>query len=276
MEIPLIIDNEKTNYIISSQGEIINKKTNKILNGTIRNGYKMVKLTINGEKKDYLVHRLVAQSFLPNSNNFPQVNHKDKNRLNNKVENLEWISVEENIKHRGKTKNYYSKKEKQEIVFTEDWKQYKNSNYWISKNGQCYNSKTKRFLTPTENGKYLKYCLCSEGKKFSILAHKMVYIAFYGDYDESKQINHIDGNTLNNNIDNLELITRSENMIHSYYSLSKNIIQIGQYDLNGVLIKVFPSLSEAARAVNGSSGAISKVCNGKAKTHKNFIWKKIV
>lgn len=60
----------------------------------------MVKLTINGKKKDYLVHRLVALTFLDNPFNLPQVNHKDKNKLNNSVSNLEWISIKDNMIHR--------------------------------------------------------------------------------------------------------------------------------------------------------------------------------
>ena len=46
-----------------------------------------------------LVHRLIAQSFIPNPRNFPEVNHKDSNKLNNKIENLEWVSSKENKKH---------------------------------------------------------------------------------------------------------------------------------------------------------------------------------
>ena len=71
MFIPLIIDGIKTHYLISPKGEIKNCKTDKILKGTIRSNYLMVKLTINHTKKDYLVHRLVAMMFLPNPLNLP-------------------------------------------------------------------------------------------------------------------------------------------------------------------------------------------------------------
>jgi len=63
------------------------------LTGSIYNtGYKMVRLTINGKRKGYAIHRLVAQTFLDNSKNLPIVNHKDGDKTNNKVENLEWVT----------------------------------------------------------------------------------------------------------------------------------------------------------------------------------------
>jgi hypothetical protein len=97
---PLIINNIKTNYLIDENGNIYNKKTKKFLNGSIKkNGYKSVKLTIDGIKKDYLVHRLVALTYLENPDNFPQVNHKDRNKLNNNITNLEWINASDNISH---------------------------------------------------------------------------------------------------------------------------------------------------------------------------------
>lgn len=274
---PLIIDKNITNYLISDTGEIKNTKTNKILKGTIRNGYQMVKLTIEGNKKDYLVHRLVAITFLDNPLNLPQVNHKDKNKLNNTISNLEWISIKDNMIHRSENiKINRTINKRQEIILNEHWRQYKNSNYWISDLGECYNVKTKKILLPIKVGQYYKYCLSINGEKTSHLIHKLVYSLFNEDYDEQKQINHIDGNKNNNSLKNLELVTSSENMIHSYYKLNNNIIKIGQYDLQGNLIKIFDSMSIAANAVNGSISGISQVCANKAKTHKGFIWKKIV
>lgn len=55
-------------------------------------GYKMIDLRMNGKRKRVYVHRLVAQAFIPNPNNLPQVNHKDENKLNNFVDNLEWCT----------------------------------------------------------------------------------------------------------------------------------------------------------------------------------------
>ena len=59
--------------------------------------YEAVTLSKDGKSKTYSVHRLVAQAFLPNPENLPEVNHKDENSLNNRVENLEWCTHQYNI-----------------------------------------------------------------------------------------------------------------------------------------------------------------------------------
>lgn len=64
-----------------------------------KNGYLVVNLSKNGKRKGFLVHRLVASSFVPNKNNLPQVNHIDENKKNNSAENLEWCSCAYNLSY---------------------------------------------------------------------------------------------------------------------------------------------------------------------------------
>lgn len=81
--------NDYNNYLISNTGKVKNNKTNKILKGQIdKDGYACVNL--KGKVKR--IHRLVATEFIKNDKNLPQVNHKDENKLNNNVENLEWCT----------------------------------------------------------------------------------------------------------------------------------------------------------------------------------------
>lgn len=72
--------------------------------GITSRGYAEVQLWKDGIKKYYLVHRLVGQAFLPNPEKLPQVNHKDENKQNNNVDNLEFCSVSYNNTYNGKAK----------------------------------------------------------------------------------------------------------------------------------------------------------------------------
>lgn len=86
-------------YKITKDGNVINKTTGKIKSFYIsNNGYKRVSLWIDGKQKKMSIHRLVALTYIPNPNNLPQINHKDGNKLNNNVDNLEWCNQEHNTK----------------------------------------------------------------------------------------------------------------------------------------------------------------------------------
>lgn len=83
-------------YNITKNGEVINNNTNRVLKPQL-NGKGYYRVSIGG--KLMFVHRLVAQKYIPNPENKAQVNHKDGNKLNNNVKNLEWVENIENRKH---------------------------------------------------------------------------------------------------------------------------------------------------------------------------------
>ena len=90
------------NYQVSSLGNVKSLKfgKEKMMKQSIsNNGYCQVHLCKEGKSKTYLVHRLVAQAFLDNSDNLPQVNHKDENKQNNTIENLEYCTAKYNINY---------------------------------------------------------------------------------------------------------------------------------------------------------------------------------
>lgn len=90
-----------SNYIVYSDGRIYSVRRKIFLKPFFdTNGYCRITLY----KKDYSVHRLVAEAFIPNPNNFPEVNHKNLNKTDNRIENLEWINSRNNVKH------YYNQK----------------------------------------------------------------------------------------------------------------------------------------------------------------------
>ena len=90
------------NYKISSLGRVCNINTGRMLKLTTKGGYMFTGLSANSEGKTFPIHRLVALAFIENPENKPQVNHKDKNRSNNNVSNLEWSTALENNLHRSK------------------------------------------------------------------------------------------------------------------------------------------------------------------------------
>lgn len=69
----------------------------RLIVGDIARGYRRVELWNNRRHKKYMVHRLVAQAFIPNPDNKPEIDHIDGNPLNNKVENLRWCNHKENL-----------------------------------------------------------------------------------------------------------------------------------------------------------------------------------
>ena len=106
-ERPLILNGKLSDYSVTRSGEVISYKfynTDKpkvIAHSKLDNGYHIVNLLINGKEKTYRVHRLVAETFIPNpdSDLYVEVNHKNGNKDDNSEDNLEWVTCSENIKH---------------------------------------------------------------------------------------------------------------------------------------------------------------------------------
>ena len=88
-------------YAITINGKVWSYKSNKFLKPADNNGkgYMIICLVKNGKKKTHYIHRLVAEAFIPNPDNLPQVNHKDENKQNNCVSNLEWCDAKYNINY---------------------------------------------------------------------------------------------------------------------------------------------------------------------------------
>lgn len=87
------------NYIAYKDGNIFSIKSNKFLKPIVhKNGYVSVNLYKEGKAKQFLWHRIIAQTFIPNPDNLPEIDHIDCNPLNNSVSNLRWITSEENLK----------------------------------------------------------------------------------------------------------------------------------------------------------------------------------
>lgn len=98
-----LLDNKYNHYEISSFGNLRNINTNKILKPSLlRTGYYSVRICLGNrkEKMHIIIHKAVAYTFLKNSNNYTEVNHKDNIRTNNNVNNLEWCNSHYNQQYK--------------------------------------------------------------------------------------------------------------------------------------------------------------------------------
>jgi len=96
------------NYLINEQGEVYSKTTKRILKISFDKTYPEIKFSINNKTKHKLLHVLLAETYIPNPKNLPQVNHIDHNKFNYSLDNLEWVTRSEN------SNKYYEHKRNQE------------------------------------------------------------------------------------------------------------------------------------------------------------------
>ncbi len=229
----IVIDDEITNYSVSDEGEVRNDNNNTLLKLGLQQGYLHVGLSINKKIKRMRVHRLVAIAFIPNPDNKPYVNHKDGNRQNNKVSNLEWNTPSENAQHavatglrsktRGRAVIQYSLAGKEMITFVSATEAARELNLQQSKITLC------------------------------CLRQRLTTGDFQWRYADDP------------NKDDIQPIIDRK----SYHPGKK----VAQLDENENILNIYPSFSQAAAAVNGSGSAIANVCNGKNIHHKGFKWK---
>ncbi len=87
-------------YQISNYGRVRNVNTGKILKPQTRpDGYISIYIGKRGSQKNRKLHRIIAEAFIPNPNNYPEVNHKNEDKSDNRIENLEWCTREYNMSY---------------------------------------------------------------------------------------------------------------------------------------------------------------------------------
>lgn len=114
---------------------------------------------------------------------------------------------------------------------------------------------------------YLHVALYRDNSKKDISIHRLVALAFIPNPNNYKYVNHINKNTKDNRIENLEWCTNSYNLA---YSIGKKVIQ---YSKDGKKISEFFCIADASRALGIPVANISKCCKGKRKIAGGFVWK---
>lgn len=148
--------------------------------------------------------------------------------------------------------------------------------YAILETGHIYSFKTNKYLSKTLRNGYEKLTLFNKDKCKTFVVHRLVANAFIPNPENKLEVNHKDGNKLNNHISNLEWNTRMENYQHAVENnlAFRNPKTVYQYDLKGNFIKKWDCLVDIERELGFSIGHISNICNKKynKKYYKDFIW----
>ena len=140
-----------------------------------------------------------------------------------------------------------------------------------------------RVLKPGEKGKgYYFVCLFKENKGVSFYVHHLVAYNFLEKQETKKQINHINGDKKDNRLKNLELVTPSENALHSYRELNgsyninnKKLSQkVKQMDCERNIIKEFPSIREIGRQLGYNNYSLIKALNTGCKAY-GYYWERV-
>jgi hypothetical protein len=329
-------------YSVSNFGNIKNNITEKVLNQCIKGGYFNVSLLNNKNRKTFKVHRLVAFAFISNPENKLEVNHKDKNKLNNNLMNLEWMTRKENNIHRCQGIKITCNKNKEVLRINVDTNEviekyssielagtwafnngytktvhngrnaigncltglskiaYKFKWEYENKNNNLENEIWKEVILENVNMEDKKYLVSNLGRfknstgiimdnykvnengyirvyiyNKTYALHRLIALSFIENHENKEQVNHIDGNKLNNSVENLEWVTNKENQIHKFNcGLGNNLKkQIVQYDLEMNKLNEFESITKAANELNIGKTNIIGVLKNYRKTAGGFIWK---
>lgn len=267
-------------YEASTDGNIRNFKTKKLLARCGKNdGYLYVTMYHNGKYHNRSIHTMVARSFLQNPEAKRTVNHKDRNGLNNSLENLEWATYTEQQIHISQNGGRMEPRKREKamdlpgecwkkidhVEFSNDW------DYYLSNKGRIKDKNGVLKIIRRDKRGYCSNKICQHW--FSV--HCLMVKVFLGcDVSSTTVVNHKDGDKSNNCIENLEVISQSDNIKHAYHTglnIKKNKRSVLQVDYKGDIINVFESLTDVEKTLGFNRGSIHNALKTK-KTRLGYKW----
>ena len=225
-------------YLISDEAKVFSVRSNRLIKPQmLHNGYWRVELNICGEAKRYFLHRLVAEVFIPNPNNYPCINHKDENPSNNHADNLEWCThkynsnygtCQERIKKHRKTPSGVDNPQSKAVY------QFDLDGNFVAEYGSCGEAGRKTGLRAASIAR------AANGSRRQ-------YAGFY--WGETKEFSYYKGN--------------DARFRHG---------AILKCDENGNVLKRYES-SFQLKEDGYNQIPVNRVCRGERKTYKGFQWK---
>lgn len=151
-------------------------------------------------------------------------------------------------------------------------------NYYITIEGNVYNINTKRYLKPQIRNGYLFYSLWDKGSCKNVYIHRLIALYYLDNEHNLPQVNHIDGNKLNNNISNLEWVTNKQNTIHAWSlglcenSRNASILNKSKIVLDTINGIFYSSAKEAANLLGYNPSTLMAKLNGRLKNNTNLMY----
>lgn len=275
--------NEFDGYEVSTEGRIRNKNTCLLLKPNMDcKGYTVSSI----RSKNIKFHRVIAQTFLPNVYNKSTIEHKDDNKMNNRLYNLKYATYKEQQQY---VKEKKSRKSQTGVKIGTDnltniegeiWKQViEFPEYEISSNGRIKypirkgNPPYKFRITEggTSGDGYKTFSVKNDNTSIRKGIHRIVADAFLQNLNNYKLVNHKDGRKTNNNVENLEWCTHSQNTLHAYNNdLISGKRKIYQLDCKNNIIKKWDTIKEASESLKLTG--INNVLYGRNKFSGGFSW----
>lgn len=230
-------------YKVNNGGDILSVRSRKILKaGKNKQGYMCVVLAKDGKCKTYKVHRLVASAFIPNPQNLPSINHKDENKTNNNVNNLEWCTHKYNL-------NYGTAIERRSKTIKESPIKQRKSVLQLSLQGNII----------------AEYRSIKEAAEETGIDRRQI----------SRAINHVGKQAqgylwiLKDNYDS----NTNYYEIHRKESMRPKPKKIAQYTKDGTFIREWESLTEVTKELGIGFSTLSGCLHGRYSQAGGFIWK---